>query len=302
MNSSSTYRVFYLLNLLIEKDCTKNEILDEFLKNDIKLTGASINNYINRLLSNGFNIKIKSKKKSNIYHLEKPEKKLKFLEDEIKNLNEIKKVLIAQKDYDKIRRFIVILYKFVLYIENPEIAGKFFDFGYYSTINWNLVIQLEKHCKNKDLIEIDYVLPSGENKNISIYANSIHIAEWSDRLYLWGVFKNAKQISYLPVDRIFMVNKVEKEKPDIDFEADRIRYIISNDLYKEIELDKQEKLIKLTKNYATIERFSKDEFYLVQRLLSFCPDLYYISNKKIKNLVVEKLKQIEAMYKNEYEK
>lgn len=301
MTNSSTYKVLHLLNLLIEKDYTKNEILEEFLKIDVKLTKASINNYINKLLSCGFNIEIKNKKNKNLYHLKLPKQKLKPSENEIKNLNELKKILIAQKDHDKIRRFIRILYKFVLHIQDFEMANSFFDFGYYSTINWALVLRLEQHCKNKDLIEINYVLPSGINKNISIHSNSVHIAEWSDRLYLWGVFKNAKQISYLPVDRIFMINKTEKEKLPFDYETNKLKYIISNALYKEVELDSEEKLIKLTKNFATIERPSGDEFYLAQRLLSFCPDLYYISDERIKKLVIEKLQQLNMVYKKEYE-
>ena len=301
MKNSSSYRVLYLLKLLSKKDYTKNEIVEEFEKIGETVSKPSVNSYINKLIKNGFDIKILSIKNSNLYHLEQPKLFLKPNEAELRCLNDIKKILIAQKDYNKIRKFIRILYKFVLNIKNEDIAHRFFDFGYYSLINWGLVLELEKHCKNKDLIEIDYILASGENRKISLFADEIKISDWSDRLYLWGKFENSSQLSYLPIDRIFMVTKVKKKNDISEIKNKNITFAISKALYKEIEPDNKEKLIKLTDKYAFIQRNSDDEFYLIQRLMSFCPDLYYISDERIKNIIKEKLLHLKLSYEKEYE-
>mgnify|MGYP003571312352 CR=1 FL=1 len=301
MKNSSTYRILYLLNLLNQKDYTKNEIVEEFSKIGEKITKPSINSYIKKLLENNIDIKVLNNKSSNVYHLETPEPVLKLTDYELKSLDEIKKVVIAQKDYNKIRKFIRILYKFVLNVQDEQKAHRFFDFGYYSNVNWGLVRKLETHCKNKDLIEIDYMLPLGKNRKITIYPLELKIVDWSDRLYLWGVFENANQISYLPVDKIFMITKVKKKNCPFDFKNNILTYAISKALYEETELNSSETLVKLTDKYAFIQRKIIDEFYLVQRLMSFCPDLYYISDERIKNLVKEKLLQVKSNYEKEYE-
>ena len=301
MKNSSTYRVLYLLNLLSQKDCSKNEIIEEFSKIGEKITKPSINSYIKKLEENNFKIEILNNKNSNIYRLKQKNVPLELEESELRCLEDIKKVLAAQKDYNKIRNFIRILYKFVLNIKNENQASRFFDFDYYSKINWRLVLELEKHCKNKDLIEIDYVLHSGETKKISLYENQIKISDWSTRLYLWGVFKGSNQLSYLPIDRILMINKVKKGQNVLNFYNKKITYTISKSLFEDIELDKDEKLIELTDKYATIQRTINDEFYLLQRLMSFCPDLFYISDEKIKNSIKEKLNNLKLSYEGEYE-
>ena len=301
MKNSSTFRVLYLLNLLTEKDLTKNDIINEFNKIGESVSKTSVIFYINRLMENGFNIQILNVKKSNLYHLVQPQKTLTLSEEELKSINDIKKILIAQKDYNKIRKFVRILYKYVVNIEDKEAAHKFFNFGYFARINWSLVLELEKHVKNKDLIEIDYILPEGKSREISIYANEIKISDWSDRLYLWGNFENSNQLSYLPIDRIFMVKKVKNKKNDACINNNLITYAISKKLLKDIEFEKGEKLIKTTNKYAFIERKSDDEFYLIQRLMSFCPDLYYISSERIRSIIKEKLTQLKASYEKEYE-
>ena len=301
MKNSSTYRILYLLNLLNQKDLTKNDIVDEFLKISENVSKPSINSYINKLIKNGFKIKVLNNKNKNVYHLERPKVEFMPEKNELKTLDDIKKIIIAQKDYSKIRKFVRILYKFVLSIEDDETAHKFFDFGYYSKINWGLVRELENHCKNKNLIEIDYILSSKENRKISLIAHDIKISDWSDRIYLWAEFENSNQLSYLPVDRIYMVTKVKKKLKTLKLKNNTITYAVSKALFDDIELDKSEKLEKITNKYAYIKRNSIDEFYLVQRLMSFCPDLYYISDEKIKNLVREKLCELKSSYEREYE-
>ena len=300
MKNSSTYRILYLLNLLNQKDLTKNEIVDEFLKISENVSKPTINSYINKLIKNGFKIEVLNNKNKNVYHLERSKVGFEPEKNELKSLDDIKKIIIAQKDYSKIRKFIRILYKFVLRIEDDEIAHKFFDFGYYSKINWGLVRELEEHCKNKSLIEIDYILSSKENRKISLIAHDIKVSDWSDRIYLWAEFENSNQLSYLPVDRIYMVTKVKK-KPKTPKIKNTITYAISRTLFDDIELDNCEELEKITDKYAYIKRNSIDEFYLVQRLMSFCPDLYYISDEKIKNLIREKLCELKSSYEREYE-
>ena len=102
-----------------------------------------------------------------------------------------------------------LFYQLALFIKDMDERREFIDFGYYSTINWYLVTQLEKHCREKNVLILDYILPRGENKYITMHTDSLKVGEFNDRIYLHGVLENCTQFSRLPIDRIFMIKKVK---------------------------------------------------------------------------------------------
>ena len=297
MKASSTYKLLFLLNLIIEKDCTKNAIIEEFKNSEIKITRTLITHYIHILIQNGFNIKAKiNEKREKVYYFEKENISIQLSEEELSTISKLKKLVISQKNYNRIRMMMRLFYKLAQFIDDEDIKLKLIDFGYYSTINWNLVKQLEEHCKNKSLILIDYILPYGGNKIIQISADRLGINTWSQRLYLHGVLDNAKHFSHLPVDRIFMVKKVIKENNQSNVIENNFSYTVDKKTYDKLFKDEKEKVIKIEKDKITLQRPIDDEFYIIQRLLYFCPKIYYISDERIKNLLKEKLQLIKAMY------
>ena len=301
MYSSSIYRILYLLYLLSGKDLTKNEIIEEFEKNNIKISSSTISAYINKLKSHGILIDVLKYKNKNIYHFKKPSIQLELNQDEISVIQDIKKLLFAEKNYNKIRKVVRLFYKLVFVTKDDEIRSKLLDFGYFSSLNWGLVRKLEKHCKTKDIIKLDYILPNGGNKRLIIHADDLKIGDWSNRLYLWGALDDADYLSYIPVDKIFMVEKVIQKNVPFKNLNKTLTFKISRKLYEEIKLNSKEELVDLDNNFAVISRPLEDNLFIIQRLLSFCPDLYYISDNKIKNLVKEKLEMIKASYEKEYE-
>ena len=301
MQTSCTYRILFLLKLLSEKDYTKKELLAEFKKNDIKISNSSINSYINKLKLNDININISKKKNENVYHFKRKPTQFELTEAEIAIIHDIKKLLFAQKNYNKIRKVVRLFCKIIFAAKGDELKSDLLNFDYYSSLNWLLVRTLENHCKNKDIILIDYILPEGKNKKIKIHADDLRIGDWSNRLYLWGSIDKSKYLSYIPVDKIFMIEKIIQKNVPFEVSKDILTYHISKNLYEEISLDKKEKLISLDKKIAIIERPLEDNFFIIQRLMSFCPDLYYISDEKIKNKVKEKLEILKASYEKEYE-
>ena len=302
MQNSSICRILFLLKLLSEKDYTKKELIAEFERIGIKVSSASINSYINKLKQNKIDIKINKKKNENVYHFQRQPMQFDLSDNEIAVIQDIKKLLFAQKNYNKIRKVIRLFCKLIFVARGDELRSNLLDFGYYSSLNWSLVRTLEKHCKNKDVILIDYILSEGKNKKLIIHADDLRIGDWSNRLYLWGALDKSQYLSYIPVDKIFMIEKVIEKNVPFEISQNVLIYHISKKLYEEINLDKKEKLVFLDERFAIIERPLEDNFFIIQRLMSFCPDLYYISDEKIKNKVKEKLKILKASYEKEYDK
>jgi len=299
MRTSSTYKILYLLNLLSKKDYTKNALIEEFAKIGITVSKSSLSFYFNKLEKEGIKIVKEKAGGENIYHFEKYKRQLELESDDFTALRDIRKLLFAQKNHSHIRKTLRLFYKLAINSKNYETQSELLDFGYYSTLNWYLVRQLEKHCKTKDILQIDYILPAGSNKKIIIHVDDLKVGDWSDRLYLWGALYDAPQFSYLPVDRIYMIEKVIKKNAPFNIPLNIVTYKISRELFDSIELEEKEKLVSLDGEFAIIERPIVDDFFLVQRLMSFCPDLYYISDERIRNLVKEKLEILKAAYEKE---
>lgn len=297
MKSSSTGKVLFLLNILSKGYLTKNQIIEEFNKNNLKVTKSLITNYIDKITKIGINIEIKTNnKREKMYFFKGDNAKLCLNKKELNAVSDLKKLLICQKDYQKIKKTMRLFYKLAKYIKDDEIKSAFIDFGYYSTINWSLVKALETHCQEKNVITIDYILPNGTNRYITLHADEIKISEWSERMYLRGILEGSKQFSHLPIDRIYMIKKVVKRKVRFNLLVDFITYIVDSNIYQEIGADKDEKIIKIKDNRTYVQRPVDDEFYILQRLFYFCPKLYYISDSKIKTKLKEKLEKLKRIY------
>lgn len=297
MSTTRTVKILYVLWLLSENVCSKEELLSKLSEYCSEHTNSClISSYIEILNKNGFVVNSVKNNKSTTYHLKKKPKKLLFSDDEIELLEKIKKIIISQKDIIKIRRIMILFYKIILALDNNEHKNILIDFGYYSNINWYLVQQLEKHCLTQDVILVDYAHKIKQEMKLKLHVSHMSINEWSDKIYLWGELYDNGELSFLPVDRIFMIDKVIEKNIPFKLPVNEIEYKISRKLYKEIELDKEETLVKLTKEYATIKRNKNNKFYIAQRLLSFCPELYYISDKDIKEEVKSRLKALRSYY------
>jgi len=297
MDNSSSYKLLYLLNLLADGEHTKSDIIEEFRRANISVGRSLINKYIEQCDQHGIEIESKiNAKRENVYFLKKTEPCLNFTREELDVISDVKKLLIAQKNYTRIRKTMRLFYKLSKYIKDNDIQREFIDFGYYSTVNWFLVNQLEKHCKNKDLIELEYILPRGECMNIILHADCLKVSSWSQRLYLHGVFQGSKHFSHLPVDRIFMVKNVINKAQSFEISSNILTYTVSKSLYKQMPPDSEEKIIEETEDKLIVERRIDDDFYLIQRLLSFCPEIYHISDERIRTLFREKLEILKTSY------
>lgn len=299
MKSSSTYKLLFLLNILSKNCLTKKQIIEEFEKNNLKITKSLITNYIDKITKSGINIEVKTNnKREKVYFFKGDSAVLCLHKKELAAISDLKKILICQKDYQKIKKTMRLFYRLAKHIKDNDAKSDFINFGYYSTINWALVKTLEKHCKNKDIITIDYILPNGTNRYITIHADEIKVSEWSERMYLRGILDGSKQFSHLPIDRIYMIKKVVRENVRFNLFIDFITYIVDFNTYQELGTDKNEKIIKIKDNRIYIQRPIDDEFYILQRLFYFCPKVYYISNSKIKTQLKEKLEKLKKIYDN----
>ena len=208
---------------------------------------------------------------------------------------ELKKIIISQKNYYSIKEAVYMFYKISLLYKEEDIK-RAANFGYFSTLNWFLINELESHCHDKDIIEIEYILPNGKSKNTTIHTDKLVIKWNSNRLYLSGAIDKSDLFSYLPVDRIFKINKIIRKKACFDISTRILKYTTTKQNLEETGLFDNETIVNFNEEKVTIMTPITDEFSIVQRLLYFCPDIYEISDEKIKSMVLDKLETTEKMY------
>ncbi len=289
------HKLLLLVNILINKKLSKTDIISEFQKKNISVSKTSIDKYIRILTDNGFSVKTEKEKGKNIYFLEFDIEKNNLNEESEAVFQELKKIIISQKDYNFVKNSVYMFYKIASCFDKDSIS-KVANFGYYSTINWFLVNELEKHCYDKDIILIEYILPNATNREITIHADKLSIRGKSARLYLVGAIGNSSCFSNLPVDRIFAIKKVLRKKVCFELPTRFLKYTISKNNFIESGIEDDETLLTIDNDRVTILSPVIDEFLIAQRILYHCPEVYYISDEKIKSIVFEKLKKLEEIY------
>ncbi len=293
---SSTFKLLFLLGMLLGKELNKNEIVEEFNNSDIQFNKVSINKYISILKSSGINILTRKENNENYYKIPQKELEINLNKEELLIISQVKRLLIAQKDYKNIRRFMRILYKYSKFIKNQEVVDDLMNFGYYSTLNWHVVLKLEELAKTKDIVTIEYILPSGDTKDITLHLDCLKIGNLSNKLYIHGILENGFEFSHLPLDKIYRVKKVEQKCVPFNFRTPLLKYIISKEVFDKNKMGEQEKILKEDESYITLETPITDTFSILQKLFSYCPDLYYVSDENIKNALKEKLEILKASY------
>ena len=296
MKKNSIFKIFFLLNALFKKDLTKKEIIENFKRIDVLISPSLISNYIKKLVEMGFCVETKeNEKREKIYKIKKPKSKIAFSKENLDLIRELKLLVFAKKDFRYIETLMELFCLISKEIKDKDIKEKFLDFGYFSSLDLKLIKQLKNSIEEKEAILIDYQINKKEIKKIEFFPKELALGDFSKRLYLVGFLKEANSIFRLPVDKIKNIKKtlkVEYKEEEKEF----FTFKLSKENLEFFELNKNERILKDEKDYITIEKYNQDDFSTLQRLLYFCPNLCYISNKKIKNLLIEKLEKIEKLY------
>ncbi|MBR1618167.1 hypothetical protein IJ670_08460 [bacterium] len=153
----SSDRILFLLNLLSRGKYSKDEILKEFKKENIEISKTTLNNYLNTIKECSLPLKSIQEKKVHYFTLSKKNSEIVFDEAELAALQDVEKLLVLENNWENTKKALRIFYKLELNFKTREEKLPLMDFGYYSKLNWQLVKELKQHCKEKNIITIDYL-------------------------------------------------------------------------------------------------------------------------------------------------
>lgn len=290
------YRMIKILELLIEKPCSCQEINEEFQR-DIHLkkevSDDMICMYINSLRKIGCDISRPSKSNSFCYKLNSHPFAFKISKKDSKMLEEVLKNLIKSNNW----QLLIEVCEFFKEIKN--FCAKDSDMNFLRTIStflkidFDLVKKLNYFCEKEKFIVLEYQSPNSGLKEIGLYARNISLE--NSKLYLWGYSLELNELQYLRLDRI-------KEIKIIGFKENNIKAKkITKTVYKLLNMedfspDENQKIIQNTGKEILIEEEIENRFKFVQKVLSYGSKCIVLEPQDIRTEIVSTIERMLGIY------
>lgn len=296
--SQTGYRVLFILHLLMKAPHSKSEIIEKINKNPFlnDVTLDTIRLDINTLKSLGFCFKMGNRSNNFRYEIDLSPIKISLSKSELKILNIAKKTAMNFLDFDEILSIYETLEKISKLVEPSEELDELLNFGNYMYLDLKIVKELQKHCKEKNEIEIVYNSPINPNQTMRVVCHYLRCPKKKQKLHLWCTSDKYAGAVYLRVDKIKEIKALVRSGCVSEFEVKKCRYKIAHQTVLPYELEDFEQIVVLNDRFIEIEADYLNEFDFMQRLLGFGSDLIEISEGKIKKKFLSTLKKIQGVY------
>ncbi len=296
--SSTGYRLFFILQLLIQGPVSKEEILAEINKNNTigRVSEDTIRLDINTLKSAGFEIITGSKSEGYKYFLDWNPLKIDFDRSEIKIFGLVKKAAIELCDWEFIVNLHEVFSKISKFVQDESIVNDFLNFGYFSNIDFEILKQLNVACKSRNMVKLLYLSPQSGEKTIDIFCEKIIYKRDSKKLHLWGKSPQYEDGVYLRIDNILKILRNDFTKHDNKLKIKTCRYRLKHSIGEHFKLEEREKITANTPEFLEIKSEIYSEFYFIQRILSFGSHCFWVEDNEIRSKILDKLKKMRALY------
>jgi predicted DNA-binding transcriptional regulator YafY len=298
--SQTGYRILKILNILINEDVSRSEII-ELLKNDEiinkTLSDDTVTFYINTLRKNGFNISRPHKHNGYKYTIKENIPFLPFKKSDIEHLEKIKKFASENGDWIFILNFNCLMHslsKFIPAGEREYFKQQLLNSKPFMYTENAKILDLYKIAQNSETAEIVYKSPNGGDRIFKV--KTLNISLENNKLYFWCENLVSLNIQYLRIDRIKSFKVIDagiKAKtiyPKVLYKLKGQEAILYNPVYD------NEKIISKDETEVIVETSLQNEFWLVQKILSYGRDCTILQPDSVRKKIAEKIQKIKGLY------
>ncbi|MBE7706262.1 MAG: hypothetical protein E7Z91_03345 [Cyanobacteria bacterium SIG30] len=278
------YRILFILQLLTQGPISKKEIT-ESIKNNPYLKNISTDTIrldINTLKSVGFEIEHTDDNNEKKYILLTNPLQISLTDSEIKTLNQIKTAAIELWDWKNIIKLYKTFEKVTKFIKDKNQVEEIMNFGYFMQIDFKLLEELNKYCRLKNVITLLYNSPKNGIMPIKIKTHNIVHDKNTNKLYLIGQFENYNYLSYLRIEKIIKVERIELKGTIKEIEPVYKIYQIKKD--ENFVLEDNEKIIKEENDYLEIQAKIINDFHYIQRIVTLGDKIIKVDNETKKKI------------------
>lgn len=292
-------RMLEVLKILLEKDVTRNELLEE-----LKKRKATVDVYSPEVISKYFNtfqiLGLKFKKDKHIYGLENALLNVDFSKSEKKMfnklINDVKK-LNNKTEEDTIYKIISKFNKYTTLnlIEMKDKAIMKESFLHNSNVKENLVTTLKNMIYDGQNVNITYRKNDGEIETMTIELKEI--IEEKGNIYIVCYAPKLGRNKKICIDSVTSIKQSPLKATGVSY-LNSVIFEIYGRLASVYKLKQGEKVIDFSNNHLTISNSEEDKDVLLHRLLKYgenCKILRPQSmQKEFLELTDEILKNLEA--------
>ena len=291
-------RAIVLLGLLMVAPRSLEEIRDTFIKFNIFEKDSSLDILridINTLKAIGCEISRADARTGYKYHLIKHPFDLNIDEQELILLKRAYNIVKQSSDISALLDYEDFFQKVAFLVCDTEIKEQILGISVLKHLDVSMVRDLLTDCKQKRVLNFVYKTPtSKEDSNRTVVAEKLVCK--NDKIYLYGYDNDKKETSVFNIRRIKQIfsRRLEKgkESPN-DF---KILFYLQDFAYEEIS--EEESIIENNPDGYLVEGHYYNEFYAMQRILSFGQKCRVIEPMDFKDKVIQKLKEMKEIYEH----
>ena len=290
-------RAIVLLGLLIKAPRSLEEIKEAYIDYNVMLDSNStdiIRIDINTLRNMGCEISRADHRTNNKFVLISHPFKVNITHEEANTIKRAFDKVKENSDISFLVAYDTLFKKIADGVADEEIKEELLGISPLKSYSLNIIEELKTACDNKNTVKLIYKMPT-TNKEIEKEIISDKITLQNNKLYFYGVDKNSKNPIYLNIKRI--LGLTSQYRSDDEFRSTPVVVKFKLKDFGVSGLVENEKILcgDLEEGFV-VEGKYHNEFFAIQRILSFGPMCKVLEPNDIKIKIVEKLKKMKEIY------
>ena len=284
-------RLIFILRELLKRPLKKSELVNLINSNPIlySVSQDTVAIDINTLREGGIKILEPHKGSDYKYVITKHPFGLKITENNLKKLSAVKDVVLDVLDW----RYIVELYKVFLKLGEylPEnLRFEFCDFGYFNSVDLNILAKLERYCEENLEIGVLYDSKNTCKKEIKLTVDKIEYD--NSKLYLWGYSSQYKDEVYLKIAQIKKITFVRINSNKKEVSEKTATYKIWGEAALNFIPKDSQTILEEGEQYLIIREKIHNEFCFIQKILSYGLECKILEPDEYKKKLLKVLKEV----------
>lgn len=295
--SFTGYKTLVLFSMLTEGPKSYYDVKEFFethpyLREQISMDTLRV--YINSFKHAGCRVKRVRIDGVSKYYIDENPFKLKITQEQKKSIIKIYKTLTKNLDAEEIINLDMLLLKLTNYIEDEEFINEYKKASVLKKENVKIVTQLLECCLGKKQIIVSYNSPNSGKKDIEMITKRLIYN--NNKLYVRAKGLEYNQETDFLISRILKIKSVKDFDPNyIENQEITVTYKLQTD-GRVPELNSNEKLLELQKDYALISITGNNRFYINQRLLEHGCICTVLEPDDFKEEFLSQLKEMRGEY------
>ena len=290
-------RSLVLLGLLMQEPRSLEDIRNKFLEFNLIEDSNSddiLRIDINTLRSMGCLISRADHRTNNKYVLLDHPFKIDINEEELSLLKRTFNKLKENTDISLLLSYDELFKKISEFVSDKDIKEKLYWITPLKNYSRDIVDKLNEACQKHKTVKILYKTPaSPKETEIEIITDKVILQ--NNKLYLYGIDKNSKQAIYLNIRRILKFLSQSDSNDNVTVSPVTVKFLLHE--LGIPGLEESEKILSGDlDNGFIIEGKYHNEFFAIQRILSFGSKCIVLEPNDFKDKVIDTLKKMKEIY------